>query len=408
MVTINDLTKYSEESELQYLWRIDGLIVSGKYSNWEEITPIVNKELHGDDEDKYKTESAYRKKCKYARDFYNEVFSRFSDDTYFKELQLQKRELEKERQKLYTTKTEYTRNIRQQSRYELFYENIKETLTTLPVPEFFPTSCTTNNELSYVLTIADIHCGANFISENNEYSMDICKYRFQKLLAETIGFIQEKRLSRISVICLGDSIQGILRMSDLKLNESTVVEATVFVARLISQFLNGVSKYCCVDYYHVPTSNHSQTRPLGTKASEIASEDVEYVISNYIKDVLENNDRIKINLNPGKEYIKINIFDYESLAMHGHQFKSVSNSLRDISQLHRSFYDFLFLAHFHGGNEMIVGESVVSDTEVMICPSFIGSDPYSDSLTRGSKSACKIFGFDYNKGHTETYKILLN
>lgn len=405
---INELLKLQEESELQYLWRLDGLIKSGKYKNWEEITPIVNKELYGDEEDLYQGESAFRKKCKYARDFYEEVFSKFLDDTYFKELQVQKRELEKERQKLYTTKTEYTRIIRQQSRYELFYENIREVMATLPLPEFYPILSELDSEKSYVLTIADIHCGSNFTSENNEYSMEVCKDRFQILLGETIKFIQNKGLSRITTVCLGDSIQGILRLSDLKLNESTVVEATIFVARLLSQFLNELSKYCYVDYYHVPTSNHSQTRPLGTKASEIASEDVEYVISNYIKDVLQNNNRVTVNLNTGKEYIKVPILDYEVLAMHGHQFKSVSNSLKDISQLHRKFYDFLFLAHFHGGNEIIVGESVVADTEVLVCPSFIGSDPYSDSLYKGSKAACKIFGFDYYKGHTETYKILLN
>lgn len=215
-------------------------------------------------------------------------------------------------------------------------------------------------------------------------------------------------MSKIKILCLGDSLQGILRLSDLRLNESSVVEATVFVSRMISQYLSSLSQYCAVEYYHVPTSNHSQTRPLGTKSSEIASEDIEFVISNYIKDVLVNNERITVNLNSGKEYINVPILDYEVIAMHGHQLKSVANALRDMSQLHRTFYDFLFCAHFHGGNEMVVGESIVCDTEVLVCPSFIGSDPYSDSLCKGSKAACKIFGFDYYKGHTETYKILLN
>jgi hypothetical protein len=330
------------------------------------------------------------------------------DNNYSKELEIQKREIAKERQKLYATKVEYGRDIRQQSRFELYYENVRDAITTLPLPEFYPIITELENIKEYALTIADIHAGAKYISQNNESSYENCKDKFQLLLGETIKFVQDKGLTKIKVICLGDSIQGILRISDLKLNESSVVEATVFVARMISQFLNELSAYCYVDYFHTPTSNHSQTRPLGTKSSEVASEDVEYVISNYIKDVLQNNNRITVNLNSGKEYIKIPILDFEVLAMHGHQFKSISNSLKDISQLHRTFYDFLFLAHFHAGNEMIVGESVIADTEVIICPSFIGSDPYSDSLMKGSKASCKIFGFDYYKGHTETYKIVLN
>jgi len=281
-------------------------------------------------------------------------------------------------------------------------------ITTLPLPEFYPTISELENVKEYVLSIADIHAGATFTSENNEYSLDICKERFETLLGETIQFVQDKNLSKIKVIEMGDSIQGLLRLSDLKLNESSVVEATVFVSRLIAQFLNELSAYCYVEYYHVPTSNHSQNRPLGTKASEIATEDVEYVISHYIKDVLSNNNRVTVNLNSGKEYIKIPILDYNAIAMHGHQIKNIKDSLKDLSQLHREFYDFVFLAHYHSGSEMIVGESIINDSEVLICPSFVGSDPYSDSLMVGSKASCKIFGFDYYKGHTETYKILLN
>lgn len=57
---------------------------------------MVNKELFGDDESQYRDESAYRKACKYAKDFKEAgVFN--SDNEYLKELQIQKRELEKER-----------------------------------------------------------------------------------------------------------------------------------------------------------------------------------------------------------------------------------------------------------------------------------------------------------------------
>lgn len=328
-----------------------------------------------------------------------------------RELEIQKRELQKERQKLNATRIEYTRNLRHQSRFELFYESVREAITTLPLPEFNVLSGKVNEDdmkNEYVLSIADIHAGANFESENNEYSLEICKERFETLLEDTIDFIQNKELQEIKVIELGDSVQGLLRLSDLKLNESSVVEATVFVARLIANFLNELSSYCYVNYYHVPSSNHSQNRPLNSKASEIAAEDVEYVISNYIKDVLSNNNRVAVNLNPGKEYINIPILDYSAIAMHGHQIKNIKNSLKDLSQLHREFFDFVFLAHYHSTSEMVVGESVVSDTEVLVCPSFVGSDPYSDSLMVGSKAACKIFGFNYYKGHTETYKIVLN
>lgn len=131
MDNISDFTKLENENYYSYLWRLDQLINSGKYKNWKEITPMVNKELFDDDESQYRDESAYRKACKYARDFKDAgVFN--SDDEYIKELQIQKRELEKERKKLQTEKIEYNRWLREDARDELITEKISEAISSLP------------------------------------------------------------------------------------------------------------------------------------------------------------------------------------------------------------------------------------------------------------------------------------
>ena len=329
------------------------------------------------------------------------------EDSYFKELQIQRRQLEKERQKLYATKTEYSRQVRQQSRFELFYENIARELNEYDVPEFIGLNYSEQIK-SYILSIADIHAGANFITETNEYSFDEVTKRFNKLFNDVVYFVKEKNINNLKVLCLGDDIQGILRLSDLQLNESSVVKATVFVAKTIAHFLNELSAYCYIDYYHCPTSNHSQSRPLGTKASEIASEDVEYVICNYIKDVLVNNNRISVHTNFGYEYIEIPIFDFKTIAMHGHTINNIDNALKDLTYHKKTFYTTVFLAHYHASKVGTVGEMSNTDCEVIVCPSFVGSCPYSDKLMKGAKPSCCIYGYDEKYGHTETYKIFLN
>ena len=402
---MNDFKKSENENFHKYIWRMDELVQSGKYKNWREITPFVNNELFGEDEDLYRDESAYRKAVKYARDFYEAgVFG--IEDEYYQKLEEQCRELEKQRQKLYATKTEYTRQVRQQSRFELFYENVADEIKELVVPEFVGLDCSVNDK-EYIISIADIHAGANFITETNKYSFEEITNRFNKLLNYSINFICEHQLSNIKVLCLGDDVQGILRLSDLQLNESSVVKATVFVAKTIANFLNELSKYCYIEYYHCPTSNHSQLRPLGTKASEVASEDVEYIICNYIKDVLVNNDRITVNTNFGYEYIEIPVFDFKTIAMHGHTVKNIDNALKDLTYHKKTFYTTVFLAHYHAAKMGVVGEMSDTDCEVIVCPSFIGSCPYSNSLLKGAKPSCCIFGYDEQYGHTETYKIFL-
>lgn len=313
--------------------------------------------------------------------------------------------------KLQTANLERSRLDRNEARQEMYYEQIGSCCQALPIPEFKPLRLSDDNEMVYVVTISDQHYGATFISERNAYSPEIFKERLEDLSSRLLDFIEKKNVDKLIVASLGDSIQGILRMSDLAINDTSVVKAVVDYSRLIAEFLNYLSEYTNIVYYHVPTANHSQLRPLNSKASELANEDLEYVIGNYIKDLVRDNERINVNITKdnSKQYIRIEeITGYDVYAMHGHQVKNTNTVLQDMKSLMDSNVDYILMGHFHGGKETTISEGCTHDCEVLIAPSFIGSDPYSDSLMTGSKSAVKIFGFNDLYGHTESYKIILN
>lgn len=401
MDAITTYKRFENETDEELIYRI--CEDKDQIGSWQNVANIIN-ELTSNDYG----ESTYRKKYQAFKKMLNANQSKFVDsDAQLKEIEIQKRELQKERNKLYATKTEYSRQIRQQSRFELFYENVANEISLYDVPNFRYID-TLNQKNEYILSIADIHAGANFVTETNDYSFEEITKRFEKLYTDVVNFVLDKNISNLKVLCMGDDIQGILRLSDLQLNESSVVKATVFVAKTIARFLNDLSKYCFIDYYHCPTSNHSQTRPLGTKASEIASEDVEYVICNYIKDVLVNNSRIIPHMNFGYEYIEIPIFDFKTIAMHGHTINNIDNVLKDFTYHKKTFYTTVFLAHYHAAKMGTVGEMSDTDCEVIVCPSFVGSCPYSEKLMKGAKPSCCIYGYDKKYGHVETYKFILN
>lgn len=340
----------------------------------------------------------------------NQIYTNPDEFSREKELDKKIADMRKERMKLQTANIERNRVDRNESRQEMYYEYVGNVCAALPLPEFQPLYYeSTENELDYITTLADIHYGAKFKSENNEYSTDIVKERFENLSGYVIDFIQKHKIAKLHIVSLGDLVQGILRVSDLKINDSTVVKATVEISRLIALFLRELSIYANIEYYHTPSANHTQIRPLGTKASEIADEDLEYLIGNYIKDLCSGNERISVHLaDEGKQYIEIPIVGNEVIAMHGHQLKNIENSIRDLSMMKRSFIDYLLLGHFHSGKEIPSFEGCCNDTEILVSPSFVGSDPYSDSLMKGSKAAVKVYGFDSTYGHTETYKFILN
>lgn len=340
----------------------------------------------------------------------NQIYTNPEEFSREKELDKKIADMRKERMKLQTANIERNRVDRNESRQEMYYEYVGNVCTALSLPEFQPLYYdSTENELEYIMTLADIHYGAKFKSENNEYSTEIAKERFENLSGYIIDFIQKHKVAKLHVVSLGDMVQGILRVSDLKINDSTVVKATVEISRLIALFLRELSVYTNIEYYHTPSANHTQLRPLGTKESEIADEDLEYLIGNYIKDLCDRNERISVHLaDEGKQYIEIPIMGNEIIAMHGHQLKNIENSIRDLSMIRRNFIDYLLLGHFHSGKEIPSFEGFCNDTEILVSPSFVGSDPYSDSLMKGSKAAVKIYGFDSTYGHTETYKFILN
>lgn len=373
---------------------------------WDEIAQIINDELGQD-----YSESRYRKQ--YARtvgtaDYSPALGAGFVVDTESLDQMTQaKTELAMERQKLQAEKLELTRQLRVQSRFESFYEKIADAVQILPVPEFRPLPAP-DNDREYVLTISDIHYGSTFDSENNCYSRQIAKERLEDLCGQVIDFVQLNGLTHLYVLSLGDLIQGMIHISDIKLNDIPVVDCVVEVSRLLAQFLNEVSAYCQIDFYAVSAANHSQTRPLGSKASELATEDLERIIISYISDMLTMNDRVSVHTDLSRDYLYFKIFDYDCIALHGHQIRNTTTALKDYSALHQRFYSYLFMGHLHAAQEIVCGEKDGHNCELLISGSVIGSCPYADKIMKGAKASAKVYEFDQVFGHTGSTTFVLN
>lgn len=387
-----DYKRASDETKEEYILRICGLKdVIGV--TWDRIAAIINENLGIE-----RTESSYRKF--YARHA-NGLPLNIDAET------AQSLNIQSERNKLHTTKVELNRYLRHYSRFDLFYENIRDAIETLPPPEVKPFPAKASDK-EYILTISDLHYGSTYTSENNRYSRDICRQRLNTLLGEVIEFVKYEGVEHLNVVSLGDTIQGILRLTDLQLNDIAVVDCVVEISRILAAFLNELTAYVYVDYYAVSAANHTQTRPIGSKASELATEDVERIIINYISDLLADNGRACIHTDMSRDYIDFSVFDFQVIAMHGHQIKNLPTAIKDMSSVCQKFYDYMLLGHLHSAQELCVGERDEHNIEVLVSPSIIGSCPYSDKLLKGSKSAAKIYEFDERHGHTMTKTIILN
>lgn len=369
----------------------------------EEIGEELRKKLGVD-----YNESAFRKTYQYWRNM-NEAIKELlpTPAAITSDYDEQLEKLREERQKIYALNISRNRDTRQNARFALFYENIVNAIKELEPPHFIPV-VKWDNDNEYLLNFGDIHYGANFKSVNNSYSREIAKERFNILLNKTISFVNQNEISRLKILNVSDSIQGILRMSDLRINEVPVVQAVVEISQILAEFLNTLSAYCEIEYYHISSANHGQTRPLGSKASELASEDMEKIICNYIKTALAPNDRVDVIFDCDKEYLEFKIFDFNCIAEHGHRVKNIKNYLNEKSLQHRKMYDFGLIGHTHSNQCITVAEGKAHNCEVLVAPSFIGSDPYADSLNVGSKASANMLTFNRVNGHIGTTTFILN
>lgn len=228
------------------------------------------------------------------------------------------------------------------------------------------------------------------------------------ILKETVEYIQKNNITHLHIINGADSVEGMtLRVSQLQTLQSGFTDQVIKFSKFYAKWLRELSKYVYITIHHVTSSNHTEMRPHGSSRGEFPAEDLEKIIGTYIQDVLENNERIDVKIYDDG-FVDFKLLDYNIGSLHGHQLKNKKSSVKDLSNLRRKFYDYIFIAHFHHEGNFTVAETDENNVEVIQIPSVMGSDPYSDTLLVGSKASALITTFTKGKGRTDFHTIILN
>ena len=328
-------------------------------------------------------------------------YKRLIDSGYFQEDDTLNDKLDKIKER--TLNAEFNREFAKKARHELLYELIASRVDSIPLPVFNKSDLPANKK-AYILHLSDIHYGSVFEVEGNSYSIAICKQRFDKLFDEVVEKIKSQNISKLIIVNTGDSIQGMLRISDVKKNEIPVVESVIGFSKLMASFLNSLSAYTDIEYYHVSSANHSEPRFISTSAGQLPEEDFEKIIINYINDLLINNNHIYVHTDLSKPYIELNVNGFELIAMHGHTIRKIENAIRDLSIINKKFYNFLLLGHVHHTKEIETDENC----EVLVTGSFVGACPFSKKIMKSSSPIVKMYCIEEKKGKTESYTFNLS
>ena len=403
---MEDLIKHEGESEFEFHKRlVFGKLVDKTLSDedYVDLSELVYKQKLSSDVCRREMYGS-----KYTLQLLDEEkIENISDTTILDEVELKLQELKKERIKFSTTKLEYNKWMRQDSRLEMFFDEVKESIVKIEVPDFEPIQITEGAEKIGLLGISDFHFGKIFFSVNNSYSEDIFYERMNKLISETKQACIEQNISQLHILNCGDDVEGMtLRISQLASLQYGLTDQSIKVARYMVKFLSEISKFIPITYHHVLCGNHSEIRAFGDKS--FTFENMERIIVAYIHDVLIDNPRIEIPEYNGK-FLDFKIFDYNIFAQHGQKIKSSKTAIANASQLHRKFYDVAYFGHLHHDFQATTNEAATHDCEVVFIPSIMGSDEFSDdNYFGGAKASAKLDIYEDGKCRKGSFKILLN
>ena len=341
----------------------------------------------------------------------DEEIGSVSDDEILDKLQLEKYDLKKEKMKVQTEKLELNRWLRERSRVELFEEKILNEINNLS-PIQIPNYRIEKNgtEIKAIGAMADAHYGREIVIRGlkqeilNEYNPEVFEKRMWQLLGKYVDIIEKNNLKEMCFYDLGDSIDGILRLSQLQSLKYGIIESTTKYADFMANWLNELSYHIIIDFYSV-MGNHSETRPLGSKSGDFPNENMEKIINWHLKHRLSDNQNIRINECTGN-FAFNSINEYNIFATHGQNEKNLEQSVKDYNLLYNENIDILLTGHLHKSSSRTVGVNGNSNIDCIEFPSICGIDDYSMKIKKSAKPGSKMVLLEDNE--KVTYDIVLD
>ncbi len=401
-----DLHRQKDENEEQYTWRLGQLKDSGMIDlTWSDLADLINKEFRHDD--KYYQESAYRKPYQTAKQYFEAgVFNCLNEEKYFKELQQQKDELYKVKRQVFDQRREYNKLRISDARSDNLTEKLIESAERLnrERPLDFTQYIQTNNQKEAVLFLADWHYG--MVTDNiwNKYNTDICKQRVIKLTGKVKEYLSLNKISKLSIVLLGDAAHGGIHSSCRVASEEDTCDQLMHVAEIMAQMIQELSVITNDIRVHSCYGNHLRT--IQNKNDSIHSDNMEKIIPWWLKQRFQNNPKVEIIESEYKEFTKLNILGFNICCVHGDldKFRNLGVTVNTLfSRLYGETIDYTVSADKHHLEEF---ESF--DIENILIRSLCGADDYSNDKRLYSKAGQTLMMFNPDDGRESTYNIKLN
>lgn len=400
---VDSLKRMENETQDQYFYRVCSMKDSLGFT-WPQMADVFNEEFGCN-----KGDTAYRKRWAAFKSVLDANTDKIvGENKYLEEIKEERRKIEKERKKLQTEKLEYNKWLREEARDELICEHICQAIKDLPELDIPPVLYYAGGSIRNVdaaLIISDQHYGAEFTVKGlfgetlNKYSPEIFETRMWDLLAQVVAICNKEHVDTLHVYDLGDSVDGLLRVSQIMKLRYGVIESTIRYGRFMTEWLNELTKYVKVKFQMVTDSNHPQLRMLGQPKNTFKDDNMSYIIAEKFMDRLGNNPNFEFVQNPSG-YIFDELAGYKVLGIHG-EVKNMQDAIKNFSTTYKTPIDILIGGHKHHKETDNVGIRV----DTISVPSIIGVDDYSMSLNKTADAGATMLFVEAGKGISIEYNL---
>ena len=293
-----------------------------------------------------------------------------SDKNVLNEIELKQIELQKEQQKFYDQRIAYKKVIRERSRQEELNDIILSVVKSGSLPCLnYEQHNLVSNDYDMLVSLNDLHYGANVDNFWNKYNSDICQAYIGKYLDEIISYQGLYHCENCIVWENGDTINGLIHESIRLENKENVMQQVMGVSELISDFLAELSKHFNSVKFVSVAGNHSR---LDTKDDSLKDERVDDLVQWYLKARLQNFENIQIGCQTqiDETMYVMNIRGLNYLGIHGDFDNSNTQILKAIAMLPMSIYA-LLCGHMHHNK---IDE--VQGIKTIMAGSFLGTNDY--------------------------------
>lgn len=395
-----ELKRIENETDDQYFYRVCSMKESLGFT-WPQMAEIFNAEFGCN-----KGDTAYRKRWNSFSGVFNANADKLvGNGVYSNELREQIDDVYKAKKQLSDQRREYNKILTAEARSDHLVEKLIEAANLAPLKNysdiFTLESHFSKNEA--LLCCSDWHYGQ--VSNNiwNEYNVEICKHRVNKLFNTVVNAIKQHGIRTLNIALLGDLINGSIHVSSRVAAEENTCEQLMHVSELLANFINELSVY--VDEVNVYSTYGNHARTIQNKDDSLHADNLERIIPWWIRQRLKDNKKIHVIDSDYYEFIYMQICGYNIVCAHGdlERFRDFGVTVNTLfTKKYGNTIDYTFMGdkhHLEAFEQFGIESALVG--------SLCGTDEYANNKRLYSNPMQTLCVFTPEDGKLCTYNIKL-